>query len=96
MLLWKRFRTLKEGCSWLVTVSGTNPVVFESAQLRKTNFVSISDQYFVSNTCDELWVVHEGKATRFRGDFDEYKKHTSELTQKRVEESVKRIAAVNN
>lgn len=53
------------------------------------------DEYFVSRTCRELWVVHEGKATRFRGDFDEYKKHTSELTLKRVEESVKKVAAVN-
>jgi len=52
------------------------------------------DQYFVSKTCSELWVVHEGTATRFRGDFDEYKKHTAELTQKRVEESVKRVAAI--
>lgn len=24
------------------------------------------DQYFVSKTCSELWVVHSGKATRFR------------------------------
>jgi ATP-binding cassette, subfamily F, member 3 len=54
------------------------------------------DQYFVSKTCSELWVVHEGKATRFRGDFDEYKNHTAEVTQKRVEESVKRLAATNN
>lgn len=54
------------------------------------------DQYFVSKTCSELWVVHEGKAVRFRGDFDEYKNHTAEVTQKRVEESVKRLAATNN
>lgn len=54
------------------------------------------DQYFVSKTCSELWVVHEGKATRFRGDFNEYKNHTAEVTQKRVEESVKRLAATNN
>lgn len=53
------------------------------------------DQYFVSNTCNELWVVHGGKATKFRGDFDEYKTYTSELTEKRVAESVKRISAVN-
>jgi ATP-binding cassette, subfamily F, member 3 len=54
------------------------------------------DQYFVSNTCSELWVVHEGKASRFRGNFDEYKAHTAEVTQKRVEESVKRVNAVNS
>jgi ATP-binding cassette subfamily F protein 3 len=54
------------------------------------------DQYFVSKVCRELWVVNEGVATRFRGDFDEYKRHTAELTQKRVEESVKRVASVNN
>lgn len=50
------------------------------------------DQYFVSNTCSELWVVDEGQATRFRGTFDDYKKHTAEKTQKRVEESVKKFA----
>jgi ATP-binding cassette, subfamily F, member 3 len=52
------------------------------------------DQYFVSACCSELWVVHEGKATRFRGDFDEYKQHTAEVTQKRVDESVKRVSAI--
>jgi ATP-binding cassette subfamily F protein 3 len=26
------------------------------------------DQYFVSKTCSELWVVHNGQTTRFRGD----------------------------
>jgi ATP-binding cassette subfamily F protein 3 len=52
------------------------------------------DQYFVSKTCKELWVVHDGVATRFRGDFDEYKAHTAELTQKRVDESVKRVSAI--
>jgi ATP-binding cassette subfamily F protein 3 len=54
------------------------------------------DQYFVSRVCSELWVVHEGNATRFKGDFDEYKNHTAEITQKRVEESVKRVNAINN
>jgi ATP-binding cassette, subfamily F, member 3 len=53
------------------------------------------DSHFVSHTCRELWVVHNGHATRFRGDFDEYKHHTTEITQKRVEESVKRVTAVN-
>ena len=52
------------------------------------------DQYFVSKTCSELWVVHEGRTTRFRGDFDEYKKHTAEITQKRVDDSVKRMNAM--
>jgi len=52
------------------------------------------DQYFVSKTCTELWVVHEGQATRFRGDFDDYKAHTAELTQKRVDESMKRMTAM--
>ncbi|KAL7581299.1 hypothetical protein ACA910_006064 [Epithemia clementina (nom. ined.)] len=53
------------------------------------------DQFFVSNTCSELWVVKEGTCTRFRGDFDEYKKHSAEITQKRVEESVKRVSNMN-
>lgn len=51
------------------------------------------DQHFVSNCCSEMWVVDGGKATKFRGDFDEYKKHTAKLTEKRIEESVKRINA---
>jgi ATP-binding cassette, subfamily F, member 3 len=54
------------------------------------------DQYFVSKCCKELWVVHAGIASRFRGYFDEYKAYTAELTQKRVEESVKRISAINS
>jgi ATP-binding cassette subfamily F protein 3 len=54
------------------------------------------DQFFITNTCRELWVVGGGRATRFRGDFDEYKKHTLEKTRKRVEASVKRIADINN
>lgn len=52
------------------------------------------DQYFVSKTCSELWVVNEGTATRFRGDFDDYKSHTSEITRKRVEQSVKKISSM--
>lgn len=54
------------------------------------------DQYFISNTCRELWVVGGGRALRFRGDFDEYKKHTLEKTRKRVEASVKRLSEINN
>ena len=54
------------------------------------------DQYFVSKCCSELWDVHEGSATRFRGDFEEYKAHTAAITQKRVDESVKRILAINS
>lgn len=52
------------------------------------------DQYFVSKCCAELWDVSGGTATRFRGDFDEYKAHATEATQKRVEESVKRMLAI--
>jgi len=54
------------------------------------------DQFFITNTCSELWVVGEGKATRFRGDFNEYKRHTLERTRKRVEASVKMLSAINN
>lgn len=53
------------------------------------------DQHFVSNTCTELWVVAEGKASRFNGTFDEYKNLTAKETNKRVEESVKRMAQIN-
>lgn len=51
------------------------------------------DQYFVSKTCSELWVVSNGQATRFRGSFDEYKSHTVAVTEKRVDESVKKMTA---
>jgi ATP-binding cassette subfamily F protein 3 len=54
------------------------------------------DQHFVSNTCSELWEVHDGVATKFRGTFDEYKAHTSAKTAKRVEESVKRLGNIHN
>lgn len=49
------------------------------------------DQFFVQQTCSELWVIEKGLATRFRGDFEDYKKFTAEATHKRVEESVKRM-----
>lgn len=54
------------------------------------------DQYFITNTCSELWVVGEGKATRFRGDFDDYKKDTMERTARRVAASVKSLSTINN
>ena len=54
------------------------------------------DQYFITKTCGELWVVGEGEATRFRGPFDEYKKFTLAKTKKRVEESVKSLGNINN
>lgn len=54
------------------------------------------DQYFITNTCRELWVIGDGHANRFRGDFNEYKTHTLEKTRKRVEASVKRLAEINN
>jgi len=53
------------------------------------------DEYFVSKTCKELWVVSDGGATRFRGDFEEYIQFTAKETEKRVEESVKHLHAVN-
>jgi ATP-binding cassette subfamily F protein 3 len=51
------------------------------------------DEYFVSKTCTELWVVDSGRVTRFRGNFEDYKQQTSAETHKRVEESVKRLNA---
>ena len=54
------------------------------------------DQYFVSQTCNELWVVEEGKATRFDGTFDDYKAHTAKKTKKRVEENVKKLSSLNH
>ena len=54
------------------------------------------DQFFITNTCSELWVVGDGNATRFRGDFDQYKKETLERTAKRVAQSVKSLSNINN
>lgn len=54
------------------------------------------DSHFVSQTCTELWVVENGHATRFGGTFQEYKAFTSKKTQKRIEESVKKLSEMNN
>lgn len=54
------------------------------------------DQHFITNTCGELWVVGDGFVTRFKGDFDDYKKETLERTAKRVADSVKSLSAINN
>lgn len=53
------------------------------------------DQHFITNTCGELWVVGEGSVSRFRGTFDDYKKHTLERTAKRVAQSVKGLSNIN-
>lgn len=66
----------------------------EAVQDFKGGLMVVShDQYFVQKTCSELWVIEKGSATRFRGDFEEYKAHTAEATHKRVEESVKKMHA---
>lgn len=54
------------------------------------------DEHFITNTVSELWVVGDGKATRFRGDFNDYKKETLNRTAKRVADSVKSLSAINN
>jgi len=68
----------------------------EAIQDFKGGLVVVShDQYFITNTCGELWVIGEGKATRFRGSFDTYKAHTLERTAKRVAQSVKSLCNIN-
>jgi ATP-binding cassette subfamily F protein 3 len=54
------------------------------------------DQYFVNKLCNELWVIEDGKATRFDGTFDEYKSQSAKRTKKRVEDSVKKLGNLNN
>jgi len=54
------------------------------------------DQYFITNTCRDLWVVGDGKATKFRGDFDVYKEETLKRTAKRVAHSVKSLSNINS
>lgn len=69
----------------------------EAIQDFKGGLIVVShDQFFITKTCGELWVVGDGHASRFRGHFDEYKKHTLEKTRKRVEASVKTISTMNN
>uniref|UniRef100_A0A7R9WRA7 ABC transporter domain-containing protein n=1 Tax=Craspedostauros australis TaxID=1486917 RepID=A0A7R9WRA7_9STRA len=69
----------------------------EAVQDFKGGLIVVShDQHFVSNTCTELWVVDSGKAERFRGNFLEYKKFTTEKTRKRVEETVKKLGNINH
>lgn len=68
----------------------------EAIQDFKGGLVVVShDQYFITNTCAELWVIGEGKATRFRGTFDKYKEHTLERTAERVAQSVKSLCNIN-
>mmetsp|Transcript_21095 Transcript_21095/g.42235 ORF Transcript_21095/g.42235 Transcript_21095/m.42235 type:complete len:755 (+) Transcript_21095:293-2557(+) len=74
----------------------TIDALVEAVQDFKGGLMVVShDQYFITKTCGELWVVGEGKATKFRGDFLLYKKHTLEKTAKRVAESVKSLSTVN-
>ena len=69
--------------------------LIEAMQDFKGGIMVVShDQHFVSNTCSELWVVDHGHARRFRGDFNDYKAHTAEITKKRVEESLQRLNAM--
>ena len=71
--------------------------LIEAIQDFKGGIMVVShDEYFVSKICNELWVVDSGRVTRFRGDFEDYKKQTAEDTRKRVEESVRRLKAANN
>ena len=69
----------------------------EAARDYRGGLVVVShDEHFMTNICSELWTVGGGKVNRFRGNFDDYKKQTLELTEKRIEESVKLLSTVNN
>lgn len=70
--------------------------LIEAIQDFKGGLLVVShDQYFVTKTCNELWVVEGGKAVRFEGSFNDYKLHTAKKTKKRVEESVKKLCNLN-
>jgi ATP-binding cassette, subfamily F, member 3 len=87
-------RAVDEGSNHL-SMEAVDALV-EAVQDFKGGVMIVShDQYFVSQCCTELWDVHQGTATRFRGNFDEYKARAAEATQKRVDESVKRILAIS-
>ena len=88
----KNLRNVMNGrVSHLLLISQIVPWLVSTGGL----LVVSHDQYFVTKTCNELWVVEEGKAARFEGTFDDYKLHTAKKTQKRVEESVKRLGNSN-
>merc|ERR1712238_318259 len=53
------------------------------------------DQYFVTNTCNELWVVGNGIADHFQESFEEYKKETLKRIAKHVDTSVKKVNQIN-
>lgn len=94
--------TSMEANSWLDLATNhldmeSIDALVEAVQDFKGGLMVVShDQFFITNTCSELWVVAEGLATRFRGDFNLYKKHTLEKTRKRVEASVKSLSTINN
>ena len=69
----------------------------EAAKDFKGGLVVVShDQYFITNTCSELWVVGDGQVSKFKGDFELYKNNVLERTAKRVAESVKTLSSINN
>lgn len=53
------------------------------------------DQFFISKVCTDLWCIGDGKATQFRGGFDDFKKTTMKNTMKKVEESVRQLNALS-
>lgn len=71
--------------------------LIEAVKQFKGGLIVVShDQYFVSQTCNELWIVENGQATRFEGTFDDYKVHTAKKTAKHVEVTVKKLSNLNN
>jgi ATP-binding cassette subfamily F protein 3 len=54
------------------------------------------DQYFITQTCQQLVVVGDGVVTQYTGGFGAYKKETMAKTAKRVAESVKQLSTMNN
>lgn len=53
------------------------------------------DQYFITQTCTHLTVVHDGTATPLDGTFEQYKEETLKRTAKRVAESVHTLSNLN-
>ena len=52
------------------------------------------DQFFISKVCTDLWCIGDGKATKFRGGFDDFKKTTMKNTMKKVEESIRNLNSI--
>jgi len=82
--------------SYIVDMESIDALVAAVRDFRGGLMVVSHDEYFITNTCRDLWVVGDGKAAKFKGHFDDYKEETLARTAKRVAQSVKALSSINN